>query len=46
MTCKECGQFFVPNKPWQKFCNRDCKDGYWKRHLKEFYEEMKNDNPS
>jgi hypothetical protein len=22
--CAECGEPFVPNKPWQKYCSREC----------------------
>lgn len=26
-TCKFCGEPFLPNRPWQKFCSPKCRMG-------------------
>jgi hypothetical protein len=33
--CKECGKAFVPNRPFQVFCNDKCKGAYWRRQYRQ-----------
>ena len=28
--CEACSAPFVPNKPWQRYCNDRCRDDYWR----------------
>jgi endogenous inhibitor of DNA gyrase (YacG/DUF329 family) len=33
--CKECGKAFVPNRPFQVFCNDRCKGAYWRHRYRQ-----------
>jgi len=36
--CKLCGQEFIPNVFWQKFCKSEHRIEYWKKIQQEKYE--------
>lgn len=33
--CKECGKGFIPNRPFQVFCDSRCKGVYWRRRYRQ-----------
>jgi hypothetical protein len=33
--CKECGKWFIPNRPFQVFCGDKCKGAYWRHRYRQ-----------
>ena len=36
--CKHCGELFIPERDWQKFCSKVHQQAYWKKIYDERYE--------
>ena len=35
-TCRNCGKPFIPNRPWQKDCDKDCHRAYHNQKQKDW----------
>ncbi len=43
ILCRECGEGFLPARPWQVFCGKLCKDSWHANVYKRQIEELEKD---